>query len=247
MSFAAKCLLVAGWWTFTALAVTATDNSFARKRSGDYVVLLHGMGRTALSMKRLEWSLAGRGYRVVNVSYPSTRLPVERLANECLDAILRERVSDPSVKIHFVTHSLGGIVLRYYLANHELANLGRAVMLAPPNQGSEVADRLGSNFLYRHFTGPSGQQLGTGDNDLPRQLGPANFEVGIIAGDRSLNPVFSWLLPGPDDGKVSVESTKLEGAQGFLVTHQTHTWMMWRQSVIRQIVAFLESGRFLRS
>ena len=197
-------------------------------------------------MKRLEWALVNRGYRVVNVSYPSTRFAVEQLAEKHLLPALQEIQKSSPGRVHFVTHSLGGILLRQYLSTHALTNLGRVVMLGPPNRGSEVCDALQRWSCYRLFVGPSGQQLGTGERDLPRALGPARFEAGIIAGDRSFNPLFSRLLPGPDDGKVSVASARLEGMTDFLVVHHSHTWLPWRKAVIVQVVGFLETGRFAR-
>lgn len=215
----------------------------ARGVRGDYVVLIHGLGRTALSMKRIEWTLAKEGYRVVNKSYPSTGIAVEEAAAR-LAELLAERTPDQTVRIHFVTHSLGGIVLRQYLMDHRLDNLGRVVMLAPPNQGSELADKLEGNFWFKRFTGPAGQQLGTGASSIPKRLGPASFELGVIAGDRSLNPRFSGWIPGPDDGKVSVRSTNLDGMKDFLVVHHTHTWMIWRPTVIGAVGRFLKTGHF---
>jgi triacylglycerol lipase len=210
----------------------------------DYVVLLHGLGRTPISMKRLEWSLKKENYRVINASYPSTRVSIQEAADRWLGEILRERTPDKNVKIHFVTHSLGGIVLRQYLSEHRIENLGRVVMLAPPNQGSELADRLKNNCLYRFATGPAGQELGTGVSSLPRQLGAADFELGIIAGDRSLNPLFSAWIPGADDGKVSVSSTRLVGMRDFLVVHHSHTWMAWSGEVTEAVTQFLKSASF---
>jgi hypothetical protein len=210
------------------------------------VVLLHGMGRTPRSMKRLEWTMRNRGYQVQNVAYPSTRQSVERLACDHLAPALRQIDLSSPARIHFVTHSLGGIVLRQYLEGNPLPNLGRVVMLAPPNQGSEVAARLKGNLFYKFFTGPSGEQVATGADDLPQRLGPVRFPLGVIAGDRSFNPFFSWLLPGPDDGKVSIASTRVAGMSDFMVMHTSHTWMMWRRPVIDQVLAFLETGRFRR-
>jgi triacylglycerol lipase len=210
----------------------------------DYVILLHGLGRTPLSMKRVEWTLQKQNYRVINVGYPSTRISIQDAANFWLNDVLKNRASDPAVKIHFVAHSLGGIVLRQYLSNHEIKNLGRVVMLAPPNHGSELADRLRNNCLYRLATGPAGLQLGT--SGLPNQLGPANFELGIIAGDRSLNPLFSAWIPGADDGKVSVDSAKMPGAE-LLLVHHSHTWMAWSKQVTAAIGQFLRTGSFAKS
>ena len=211
---------------------------------GDYVVLLHGLGRTPLSMKRLQWTLERENYRVVNVAYPSTRVSIQDAADRWLGEILSERTTDRTVKIHFVTHSLGGIVLRQYLSNHRIENLGRVVMLAPPNQGSELAERLRNNFLYRFATGPSGQQLGTSAGSVPKQLGPADFKLGVIAGDRSLNPLFSAWIPGADDGKVSVRSTEISGMQDFLVVHHSHTWMAWSANVSSAVAQFLRTECF---
>lgn len=210
----------------------------------DVVVLLHGMGRSSLSMKRIEWALVNRGYRVVNVGYPSTSYAVEHLARAYLAPPLRELDLPPGGRVHFVTHSFGGIVLRQQLATEPMQNLGRVVMLGPPNRGSEIADLLKRRRFLRLFTGPSGPQLGTSSNDLPRRLGPAGFECGVIAGDRSLNPFFSRRLPRPHDGKVSVESSRLEGMSDFLVVHCSHTFLPWRKDVIRQVIAYLETGRF---
>lgn len=210
----------------------------------DYVVLLHGLGRTPLSMKKLEWTLKRENYRVINIGYPSTRVSIQDAAEHWLGEVLREQTPDKTVKIHFVTHSLGGIVLRQYLSEHRIENLGRVVMLAPPNQGSELAERLKNNFFYRLATGPAGQELGTGDFSLPRQLGAANFELGVIAGDRSLNLLFSAWIPGADDGKVSVASTRLAGMRDFLVVHHSHTWMAWNGKVGGAVARFLKSGGF---
>lgn len=218
----------------------------AALRSGgghDSVVLLHGLGRTALSMKRIEWALENEGFRVINVSYPSTRLSVQGAA-QWLRELLRQRITDQTATVHFVTHSLGGIILRQSHSDHPIQNLGRVVMLAPPNQGSQLADRLKNNRLFRTLTGPAGQQLGTGADSVPSQLGPADFQLGIIAGDRSLNPWLSRWIPGPDDGKVSVEATRLKGTRDFLLVHRTHTWMMWRHDVIRAVAEFLRHGSF---
>jgi pimeloyl-ACP methyl ester carboxylesterase len=208
------------------------------------VVLVHGLGRTALSMKGLDWALTKEGYRVINASYPSTRLSVQDAADDWLVGLLQEQAFDRATKIHFVTHSLGGIILRHYLAEHPIENLGRVVMLAPPNRGSELVDQLRHKPLYKFLTGPAGQQLGTEPSSLPNRLGPATFELGIIAGDRSLNPRFSAWILGPDDGKVSVRSTRLHGMQDFLIVHHSHTWMMWRSAVTGAVVRFLKCGSF---
>jgi len=208
------------------------------------VVLLHGLGRTPLSMKRIEWSLARADYSVVNVPYSSRRYSIEQLSEKQLPEILGKAAPGNYHKVHFVTHSLGGIILRQYLSNHSVANLGRVVMLAPPNQGSEIVDHLRHNAIGRWALGPGGCQLGTGPNDLPQRLGVVNFDLGVIAGDRTFNPWLASFLSGPNDGKVSVARARVQGMKDFEVVHNSHTWMMLRGLVLRQITAFLRNGHF---
>lgn len=210
------------------------------------VVLIHGLWRTSLVMKPLEWFLARRGYRVVNVTLPTLRCTVQEMADEHLQNAITSRITENAARIHFVTHSLGGIVARQYLSNHRLANLGRVVMLAPPNDGSPIVDRFKRFAAGRFFLGRGGRQLGAGPDDAPRRLGPVNFETGVIAGDRSLNPIFGWMLHGPNNGTVSVESTKVAGMKDFVIVHSTHTFIMWRAGTFQQVLKFLETGRFYR-
>jgi pimeloyl-ACP methyl ester carboxylesterase len=220
--------------------------SVSSNRTTDCVILLHGLARSSLSMKGVEWYLKRRGYRVVNARYPTQGLSVEQISQTYLAPLLQTEIPLSSARIDFVTHSQGGILLRQYLSNHKLPNLGRVVMLAPPNHGTEIVDHLRANRLTRPFLGPGYCELGTGTDSLPNRLGPVQFDCGVIAGDCSLNPFLSRLLTGPNDGKVTVASTKLDGMRDFLVLHHSHTWLMWRKNTLQQIHSFLESGRFER-
>ena len=224
-----------------ALKPTELNNEAA---TSEYVILLHGLLRTRLSMGRLESSLTSHGYNVINVGYPSTKQPIERLAEESLGPVIARCCQTPGVKIHFVTHSTGGIVVRYYLKHHDLPTLGRVVMLSPPNQGTELVDRFKNNFIFRALNGPAGLQMGTGRDSMPAKLGLVDFELGVITGSRSLNPIASMLIPGPDDGVIAVERTKVAGMSDFLVVPATHTFIMIRKTVIKQVIHFLEHGAF---
>jgi pimeloyl-ACP methyl ester carboxylesterase len=213
----------------------------SRADEREAVVLLHGLGRTERSMRPLEQRLEREGYRVHNLGYPSRQHDAEQLI--ALLAAEVERCCRDAPRVHFVGHSLGGLLARAYLAEAKPPNLGRLVMLAPPNHGSELVDRLGEPFL-RFALGPVAPALGTDGNSLPRRLPPPHFEVGVIAGTRSINPIGSALIPGPNDGTVSVESTRLEGMSDFALVPASHPFIMRSPRVAELVLAFLASGQF---
>jgi pimeloyl-ACP methyl ester carboxylesterase len=212
----------------------------------EHVILLHGLCRTCRSMAPMAEALRAAGYVVQNVDYPSRSAPIEVLAERAIAPPVAACDAAGATRIHFVTHSLGGILVRRYLTTHRLPHLGRVVMLGPPNQGSEVVDRLRDWWLFRRLNGPTGAQLGTGPDSVPHRLGPVTYPVGVIAGDRSINWINSLLIPGPDDGKVSVARTRIAGMTDHLVLPSSHPFLMRDHTAIRQTACFLRHGRFDR-
>jgi len=215
-------------------------------KDSEAVILLHGLARTSRSMNKAEKLLAAYGYQVINVDYPSRSAEISILAQKYISRAVQQCDVKGVKKIHFLTHSMGGILLRHYLASQTIDKLGRVVMLAPPNQGSEIVDKLGGWKLFYTLNGPAGLQLGTGNSSVPNRLGPVDFELGIIAGNKTINLLLSRLISGINDGKVSVSRAQVAGMKDFIVMPYSHPFIMRRKAVIEQALHFIQQGAFSR-
>jgi pimeloyl-ACP methyl ester carboxylesterase len=211
---------------------------------GDSVVLLHGLAAGRLNMWPIGRALERSGYRTLNLSYPSRSRSLDRLIDPLADEIDRRARGT----IHFVTHSMGGLVARALLARRRPADLGRVVMLGPPNDGSEWVQLLARIGLDQMILREARDVLTPDRSAAIRQsLGEIDYPVGIIAGDRPVDPILPRLvLPHPNDGKVSVAATRLAGAADHIVMRVPHTMMLVSPRVHRQAIAFLRDGRFIR-
>lgn len=236
---------------FVVLALTAAvanskpfSQTSQAENPSQSVVLLHGLIRTPTSMQRIANRLEAEGYTVYNISYPAREIPIAQIVDE-----LHERLKICCVagtgKLNFVTHSMGGIVVRAYIDKYQPENLGRVVMMGPPNQGSELADMMQDNVLIGFVFGPAIQELGTEADSTPNRLGKVDFELGVITGNRSWNPVASLMIPGTDDGTVSVQRAQVEGMKDFRVMPNTHSFIMLDKDVIDEVVYFLQNGQFV--
>ncbi len=206
------------------------------------VVLLHGLARTSRSLRKMERALQDAGFATLNLDYASRLRPIEALVEDIHPAI--SGFAESAGSLHVVTHSMGGLLARAYLARYRPTGLRRIVMLGPPNNGSQVADVLKDMALFRALYGPAGQQIGTRQTDLFAGLLP-DCAVGIIAGNRTLDPIASFfIVPRPNDGRVSVVSTKLEGMTDHIVLETSHSLMLRNRDAIAQTIAFLRDGRF---
>ena len=207
------------------------------------VVLLHGLMRTHRSMNRIERALKKAGYRVSNFGYPSTSLPINEIAGLLHEQVRElERSGEP---INFVTHSMGGIVLRYYLVHYRVKHLGRIVMIAPPNSGSIMAAYVKRWPAFRWFFGQAGQEIARGPESVTIDLPVPKCELGIIAGStgngKGLNPI----IPGNDDGTVGVDEARVKGMTDFILLRGQHSMLLLKKEVIRNVIHFLDTGRFI--
>lgn len=248
MSLILKVLISAGVVmrksvSFSFLIFVSALNFAKPAFAEDCVVLLHGLARVSNSMGELEEKLISAGFFVANTNYQSRKHQIDFLSHDAVSRGINTCFEKNPVKIHFITHSLGGILVRYFFEEHSLANLGRVVMLGPPNQGSELVDRLKSVPGFS-LLGPAGQALGTGADSIPRKLGPISFELGVIAGTRNITPLGFFWLDRPNDSVVTVESTRVEGMSEHISLPVTHTLMMRNNDVINHSINFLRSGNF---
>ncbi|TGG95016.1 hypothetical protein E4656_00885 [Natronospirillum operosum] len=212
----------------------------------EVVILLHGLGRTALSMEDMAFALRDEGFSTCNQGYPSRDETIQNLSSYVASAVQKAR-EEGKTRIHFVTHSMGGIILRYYLGHSSHAEDGHVVMLAPPNKGSEIVDVLDDIPGFEEFMGPAALQLSTAPDSLPNRLPPIEMPVGVIAGDRSSDPWFAGVFEEDSDGKVSVESTRMVTMTDHRVMSVGHTFMMHSRDVHHEVIHFLQHGHFTES
>jgi pimeloyl-ACP methyl ester carboxylesterase len=213
----------------------------------DGVVLLHGISRTALSFRKMQLALERAGFTTLNLDYLSRSKALEALAEDIHPAI--QRFADSiDTSVHFVGHSMGGLLARVYIGRYRPKRLGRVVMLGTPNGGSEIADRLKNFGAFRAFFGPAGQQLGTQRSAVDdAMLPPIDYSVGVIAGNRSIDPVAGTMLPKPHDGRVSVANTRLDGMADHIIVETSHPWLVRNGLAIEQTITFVRDGSFRRT
>jgi triacylglycerol lipase len=208
----------------------------------DVVVLLHGLWRSRLSMAWPLYKIRAAGFRAVAMTYPSRSRPIEGLSS-----YVAERLPDPGGgRVHFVTHSLGGLVVRHLAKSNRPEWLGRVVMIGPPNQGSRLARRLARSRTMRALAGPVGPLLAAPPEEVVRVLGPVEFELGVIAGDVRRSVLAGWLA-GPSDGRLLVPETQIEGMSDFVAVPRGHALLMNDARTIEQTIHFLRHGSFRRA
>lgn len=209
----------------------------------ELVVLMHGLGRSNTAMWKLASRLEDAGYFVVRVGYRSFQQTPEQIL-ESITAQINACCTKHKHAVHFVGHSLGGLLTRAYLQNNKVDHLGRVVLLASPNHGTEVVDQYRERWWMK-FAGPMAMALGTDENSFPHSLEPPYYPVGVIAGING-DEDNDKILPGKDDGLVTVESTKLQGMTDFIIIESGHSLMRYNEEVAKQTIAFIKYEKFLK-
>lgn len=214
--------------------------------SKETVILLHGIIRNHFDMMLLEKRMKKEGYACINIKYPSTKYSIEALAEQINAQLEQDENYTGADKVHFVVHSMGGLITRHILARHRPVNMGSVIMLGTPNKGSEMADYLAEHkYLaspFHYIFGPSASQLRTAHKHFEDEV--IDFPLGIIASDASLNPIGKQVFGAPNDTLVSIESTKIEGMNDHIIIPSPHALMMFDPRIINQVVAFLKNGKF---
>ncbi|MDH3577566.1 MAG: alpha/beta fold hydrolase [Gammaproteobacteria bacterium] len=239
------CALVLSTGLIASCATAPRTQLVSVEESNECVVLLHGLNRSWRAMRPMANALQDAGFTTVNVDYPSQAGPVEEIAPLAVGTGLTQCRAAGAERIHFVTHSMGGILLRYENERAPIPDLGRVVMLGPPNQGSELVDVTQDWPGFARISGAAGMQMGTDKNSIPSNLGPVDFELGVVAGTGTINLLASAMLPNPDDGKVSLAATRVDGMDDFLVVRNSHRYIMRSNVVLRNTESFLKTGRFI--
>jgi triacylglycerol lipase len=218
----------------------------SKKNKNELVILLHGILRSKIDMHFLNSHFEKNGYDTLNILYPSREKNLEDLSDFVQEKIQGcPQYHGMETIVHFVTHSMGGLITRYYIATHKPENLGSVVMLGPPNTGSEFADWLSETEIlapiFLSVFGPASAQLGTKYKHIDDDI---TYPLGVIAGNRSINPLAPWILNGEHDGIVPVERTKIKGMTDHIVMPATHSFMMFNNNVIDQALYFLQNQKF---
>jgi triacylglycerol lipase len=222
------------------------DDSIDIASRNEHVIILHGLWRTSFAMNKAEAFFQEQGYQVHNLSYPSTEDTIESLVALYLAPEFAKISKQQPNTIHFVTHSMGGILVRQFLQDHRPQNLGKVVMIAPPNSGSQLNDVFPDAKWLHSRPGPAAMQISALPDSWVNQLGPVNFELGVIAGNSNRNWLTDWLIPSDDDGAVSVASTRVEGMDDFLIVPQSHVKIRRSETVLKQAAHYLKYGVFYR-
>lgn len=222
-----------------------TSELLLSKKNNDYIVILHGLRRSLKHMKKISAALHKENYNILQISYPSTLYPLDELIKMVLEEIGKYiSINDKKIKVHFVGHSLGGLIIRGLIKNNFIYNLGRIVMIGTPNQGNIFADYFTGYGIFEYLHGPVSEQLISDQKEFKHLFGEIRSELGIIAGNKVGNYYLGYLLQDANDGRVCVCDTILKGSKEHIIIHESHDELQTNPTVIQKTVNFIKNGKF---
>ncbi len=223
------------------------DGLQARYAEATLVVLQHGMWRSSASLGRLQRSLESHGYEVLNTSYPSQSESIESHAERlgcALETHLRQR-EEPYARLCFVGHSMGGLVIRAYLAGQNVHKADTCVFIATPHRGATLADQNKDTLLFRTFMGDDAALQLCTTSQFFKRLKPLDCQaIGTIVGGAGDGAGYSANIPGDDDGIVGVTEAHLHEETNSIRIAQGHTRLTFSDESIRLVLQFLKHREF---
>lgn len=211
--------------------------------SGEVTLLIHGILRHSRSLGKVQTALEKAGLQPEPFDYPSTKAPLDSAVDYLASTL--ENLGPEVTRINIVVHSMGGLLVRTYLKQYgEKADprIHRLVMMGTPNHGAQMATILRDLGAFKMIFGPAGQQLVDAEDGFISELPTPPFEFAVIAGSRGNSKGWNPLIPGDDDGTVTVESTRLPGAKDFRTFVTSHALMLFRRDVADAAVRFIQTG-----
>ena len=213
------------------------------KVSNEAVILIHGFARSRSDMRKLGRALRYQGYQVHTINYSSIRRNIKNIQSDAFQQIDNKLSQISADKIHFVGHSLGGLLIRSYLGKKTIPKLGAVVMIGSPSKGTHFVDYYKDSWWFKFF-GSVTRIFSAEGSQFLNSLKPPNYPLGVIAGNFNVR-FQEHILPGLDDGLVPVESTKIKGMKDFvLIQNTTHRGMLFQRKVVEQVIYFLMNEKF---
>lgn len=222
------------------------------KKEKDIVVTFHGIYGREKQLRFINESLAKNGYSVVNIQYPTVDDRIEEMVDKYIAPVIENQIEKlnkinaerkyrnlPELKINFVVHSMGSVLLRYYLENNKLKNLGKVVLISPPSHGSHLSDNIIAD-IFKFYVGPAVAELKTNKKSFVNQLENPIYPCYVLIGNKSINPINSFIIKGKDDGMVPIETARLDGASFKIIKNTTHTTILKSQETVDEILEFLK-------
>ncbi|MCC2646219.1 MAG: alpha/beta fold hydrolase [Rickettsiaceae bacterium] len=226
---------------FLSFTIAFIPSCFAAQ---ECVVLLHGYGRSSKSMRSIESLLVSHNYKVINIDYPSRQFNLTDITHKKVKPLIVECLNKEE-KIHFVGYSMGGVITKHFIETHQVPNLGNVVFIASPIKGSDISAKLSKNSFFRLIFGPAAADLST-ESDFVKSLKEEIFyPLGIITASISHNPLTSlFLLPGPNDGTVTLASTRIKGIADHIIINANHNSIINLEETHKQVLSFLKNRSF---